>query len=157
FDSELAGFGLRVTKSGSKVFLAQYSTPAGKRRVVLGSFGALTVSEARKRAKAVLGVAADGRDPFAERKAKVEAERRAKAEAEYTFGSMVDAWAKAREGDRRPSYLREAVACLRRNLPAWQKRPAGAITLAEAVHALDRIKETKGTVAANRTLAYARA
>ena len=54
-------------------------------------------------------------------------------------------------------YLREAVACLRRNLPDWQDRPAGEITLGEAVRALDQLKESKGTVAANRTQAYARA
>jgi integrase len=66
-------------------------------------------------------------------------------------------WAKAREGDRRHSYLREAVACLKRNLPVWLNRPASSITLSEAVRAVDRIKAEKGTVAANRTLSYARA
>jgi integrase len=49
------------------------------------------------------------------------------------------------------------VACIRRNLPTWQDRAASGITLAEAVQAIDGIKEAKGTVAANRTLAYARA
>src|SRR5450432_694400 len=70
---------------------------------------------------------------------------------------MLLAWSKAREGDRRPSYLREAYACLKRNLPQWKDRPAGSITLVEAVRALDAIKADKGTVAANRTLAYGRA
>ena len=110
FDSELRGFGLRVTAAGSRTFLARSSTPAGKRRVALGAFGVLTVEEARKRAKSVLGIAADGRDPFVERKAKAAAAQKAKAEAEYSFSALVAEWAKAREGDRRHSYLREAVA-----------------------------------------------
>jgi integrase len=100
---------------------------------------------------------ADGHDPFAERKARGEATRQASVEASYTFGLMVDAWAKARGGDRRPSYLREAVLCIKRNLPTWQDRAASGITLAEAVRTIDAIKADKGIVAANRTLAYARA
>jgi integrase len=157
FDGELRGFGLRVTASGGKMFLAQYTTVGGKRRMAIGPFGVLTVEQARRAAQAVLGEAARGGDPFAERKAKVDAARAAKAQSDYTFRAMVKAWAVAREGDRRPSYLREAVACLNRNLPMWQDRAAGLITLAEAVRALDTIKAEKGTVAANRTLAYARA
>lgn len=157
FDKEMRGFALRVGKKGGKTFLAQYTTPAGKRRVTLGTFGVVTVAEARKAAQRVLGQAADGHDPFTERKVKAEAERVAKAEAAYTFGAMIEAWAKGRAGDRRPSYLREAVACVKRNLPKWWDRAAGSITITEAVRALDDVKDTKGTVAANRTLAYARA
>jgi integrase len=157
FDSSLRGFGLRVTTTGGKTFLAQYNAAGGKRRVALGTFGVLTVEQARKAAQGVLGEAAKGTDPFAARKAAARAARAAKAEAEYTFEAMVTAWSNAREGDRRPSYLREAVACLGRNLPQWKNRAAGSITLAEAVRALDAIKAAKGTVAANRTLAYGRA
>lgn len=157
FDSELRGFGLRVTATGSRTFLAQYTAAGCKRRVALGAFGAVTVEQARKAAQAVLGEAARGVDPFVARKALVQAVRAAKAEAEYTFHAMVQAWSKAREGDRRPSYLREAVACLNRNLPQWKDRAAGSISLAEAVRALDAIKAAKGTVTANRTLAYGRA
>jgi integrase len=157
FDKDTRGFALRVGKKGGKTFLAQYTTPAGKRRVTLGTFGVVTVAEARKAAQRVLGQAADAHDPFTERKAKAEADRVAKAEAAYTFGAMIEAWAKGRAGDRRPSYLREAVACVKRNLPKWWDRPAGSITVTEAVRVLDGVKDAKGTVAANRTLAYARA
>jgi integrase len=157
FDREVRGFGLRITAAGAKIFLAQYRTATGKRRVPIGRFGVLTVDEARKRAKAILGNAAEGRDPFAESKAQAEAARRAKIEAEYSFGALVDAWAEARADDRRHSYLREAVACLRRNLPEWLRRPANALMLSDAVRAIDCIKAGKGTVAANRTLAYGRA
>src|SRR5271168_3484263 len=58
FDGELRGFGLRVTAGGGKTFLAQYTTVGGKRRVALGTFGVLTVEQARKAAQVVLGDAA---------------------------------------------------------------------------------------------------
>src|SRR4051794_28154588 len=66
FDGDVRGFGLRVTASGGKIFLAQYSGAAGKRRIRIAPFGTLTVKEARTRAKAILGAAAEGRDPVAE-------------------------------------------------------------------------------------------
>lgn len=157
FDDDTRGFGLRVTSAGGKTFLAQYQATGGKRRVPLGAFGVLTIDQARKAAKGILGAAALGGDPVAERRAKDAAAARAKAESEFTFCRMIEAWAAAREGDRRPSYLNIAKAHLLRNLPGWLDRPAAEITLAEAVRLLDELKETKGTVTANRTLAYARA
>jgi hypothetical protein len=139
FDAVTPGFGLRVTAAGSRVFLAQYTTPVGKRRVPLGPFGKLTVEQARRAALVMLGEAASGADPFADRKARADEAKRAQVDAAYTFGTMVDRWAAAREGDRRPSYLREAVACLQRNVPDWLDRPASGITLSEAVRALDAL------------------
>ncbi len=157
FDSETRGFGLRISSKGNKTFIAQYRAAGAVRRVVLGKFGVLTVDGARRKAKVTLGAAADGRDLAAEQKAKDTAAKKAASDAAFTFGALVTQWAAAREGDRRPSYLSEAVKCCNRNLPTWRDRPAGSITVREAVRALDAIKATKGTVTANRTLAYARA
>lgn len=164
FDGETRGFGLRITSKGSKVFLAQYQGAVGKRRVTIGPFGVLTVEEARKRAKAILGNAADGRDPFAERQATAAAQRSADAAAKaraaeeaFTFGALIDAWDQARAGDRRASYLAVATAAMRRHFAPWAHRPASGITTAEAVRMLDTIKLTVGATAANRCLSYARA
>ncbi|MGI4940750.1 MAG: tyrosine-type recombinase/integrase [Janthinobacterium lividum] len=157
FDAETKGFGLRVTASGGKTFLAQYQAGGSKRRVSLGAFGVLTVDQARKAAKGILGAAALGGDPVAERRAKEVAAAQAKIVSAFTVKKMIEAWATAREGDRRPTYLNIAQAHLIRNLPDWLERPAASITTAEAVQLLDTIKETKGTVTANRTLAYGRA
>jgi integrase len=164
FDAELRGFGVRVGASGNKTFLAQYTSPMGKRRAKLGVFGVVTVEEARRQARVVLGAVAEGRDPVAERAAAAEAMKAAAAAAKqkanrdaFTFHKLAEAWLAGRAGERRASYLREAGACLRRNLPDWQDRPAAEIAVSDAVLAMDRIKADKGTVAANRTLAYARA
>jgi integrase len=164
FDGETRGFGLRITAAGSKVFLAQYQGAAGKRRVVIGLFGVLTVEEARKRAKAILGDAAKGRDPFVERQVTAAAQRSAEAAAKalaaeeaFTFGTLIDEWEKARAGNRRASYLAIATAALRKHFAAWGDRPASGITTAEAVRLLDGIKARVGATAANRCLSYARA
>ena len=144
--------------------LAQYSTPTGKRRVSLGTFGVLTVEEARRRAKTILGAVAAGRDPFAERRADAAAQRSAEAAAKaraaeeaFTFGKLIEAWQQARTGDRRASYLKIAVAAMQRHFADWWARPASGISTAEAVRALDVVKAIAGPTAANRALSYARA
>ncbi|MDR3528687.1 MAG: integrase arm-type DNA-binding domain-containing protein [Rhizomicrobium sp.] len=68
WDLELAGFGLRVEKSGTKSFIIRYRVDGGgrsapRRFLAVGRYGPLTVEQARKKAKALLGAAASGRDP----------------------------------------------------------------------------------------------
>jgi integrase len=75
WDSELAGFGLRVEPTGTKTFIAKYRANGGgrtasQRVVTIGRFGTLTADQARKQAKKILGGAAVGSDPAADLHAK---------------------------------------------------------------------------------------
>ncbi|MDX1626452.1 MAG: Arm DNA-binding domain-containing protein, partial [Wenzhouxiangellaceae bacterium] len=65
WDSELPGFGLRVTAKGAKSFIAQAKIDGKARRITLGRFGNLTADQARKKARAELGRMADNVDPAA--------------------------------------------------------------------------------------------
>ncbi len=81
FDSELPGFGLKVTPHGSKIFLYQYWSPVerGKRRRYnIGALGdtlrrpdnstvAITPHMARAEAERLRGIVLDKRDPHLER------------------------------------------------------------------------------------------
>lgn len=75
WDKELSGFGVRVEASGTKTFIIRYRANGGgrnapKRFHTVGRFGNLTVDEARKQAKVLLGAAAKGEDPAGDRQAK---------------------------------------------------------------------------------------
>lgn len=67
WDSELRGFGLRCSPRGKKVFILQYRQNSRTRRMTLGTFGALTVEQARNLARRNLGDVAKGNDPSGER------------------------------------------------------------------------------------------
>ena len=85
WDSELAGFGLRVESTGVKTFIAKYRVGGGRtgtqRVVTIGRFGTLTADQARKEAKKILGGAAVGSDPSAE----IQARRR-----EMKMSALID-------------------------------------------------------------------
>ena len=70
WDQELAGFALKVTPSGRKVYLVQYRIGGRRgrtRRVTIGQHGTLTPNAARLEAKRLLGRVAAGHDPADER------------------------------------------------------------------------------------------
>jgi integrase len=63
FDDELKGFAVRVLPSGLKTYLVQYRASGRTRRVKVARHGTLTVEEARKQAKQILGDVAKGNNP----------------------------------------------------------------------------------------------
>lgn len=67
WDNELRGFGVTVGQKGTKSFVVQYRSTTGlSRRKVIGRFGLMTVEEARRNARAMLGDVAKGADPIEE-------------------------------------------------------------------------------------------
>jgi len=69
----LPGFGVRVYPSGRKVYIVQVRVGRRQRRVKIGLVEALTLDEARERAKAAIDAAAEGRDPQLEKRERREA------------------------------------------------------------------------------------
>jgi hypothetical protein len=87
FDDEQKGLAVRVTASGGRTYLAQYSHAGKKRRVPLGTVDAISLAQARIAAQAIMGDVAKGRDPATERKAL--AAKRKKAHDALTVGKLV--------------------------------------------------------------------
>lgn len=74
YDTELAGFGLRVTAAGSKAWIVEYRPGAGgrrvqKRRFSFGSASVHTPDEARRTARDLLQKIGQGFDPLSARSA----------------------------------------------------------------------------------------
>jgi hypothetical protein len=173
FDDEQKGLGVRVTQSGGRVFIVQWTDTATgqKRREVLGAYGAITTDQARKAAAVYRGDVAKGLDPHAERLAKAEALRKAKEaakqareaakaaklEAAFTLERLVTDWAAIGLAKRRPRYKAEAVRALRYGFPKDWTRPASALTKARIVAIQDTLTKEEKHASASRLTAYGRA
>lgn len=74
WDDEVKGFGLRISKTGTKTFVFQYRVGGGRngtvRRPRIGRFGSLTPMQAREIAKDWAAQVARGGDPSADRQSK---------------------------------------------------------------------------------------
>ena len=66
WDSEVTGFGVRVMPSGAKSYQVQYRKGGRTRRASIGRHGAVTVDQARRHARELLGDVAAGRNPVEE-------------------------------------------------------------------------------------------
>lgn len=77
----MPGFGVRTRPTGRKSFIAQYDFNGRSRKVTVGTFGKMTVEQAREKARAVLANAQLGVD---------EAETKAKRRAEMTVAELCD-------------------------------------------------------------------
>ncbi len=68
FDSDVTGFGIKVSTAGRKSYLVQYRINGRKRRYFIGVHGSpWTPDKAREEAKRLLGLVASGRDPADEK------------------------------------------------------------------------------------------
>src|SRR5262245_47698544 len=90
WDAAPVGFGLMVTAQGHRSFVVQYRAGRRSRRLTLKD--GLTLEQARKEAKKIVGEVAKGGDPLAER-------RRIEASAQDTLKSIAEQYFR-REGAR---------------------------------------------------------
>jgi integrase len=67
YDTEVKGFGLRVTKGGARSFILNYRVRGVERRYTVGSYPDWKVSAAREEAKRLKRLVDQGRDPMGER------------------------------------------------------------------------------------------
>src|SRR5688572_16019625 len=65
FDPALPAFGLRVEPSGVRTFQLSYRVGGRLRMATLGRLGVVTLDQARREARTMLGLAAGGTDPLA--------------------------------------------------------------------------------------------
>lgn len=144
FDDDLPGFGLSVSKGGSRMWVVQYRNALGhSKRESLGKVGLLSATDARRAASERLARAKLGEDPHAEK-------AKAKARAAVTFGAMVEPYLEAVSPHLRPAYLAEAGRYLRTVWKPLHKLPLHTVGRQEITEHLGRIRRETGPHAANR-------
>lgn len=159
WDTSLAGFGLKITPRGRKVYVFQYRitragaaerTPA--RRYTIGTHGRLTPAEARQRARELAALVDQGIDPRErEQVAKREsaarrAREQARLESELTLANLAQAWLDhyEHEKQRRPSSVAMARLVVTNHLlPPLGDKPLPHITRTDLQAVIDSIPATQ--------------
>jgi integrase len=97
YDTQVRGFGLRVTKGGALSFVLNYRARGVERRLTIGSYPDWRVAAAREEAKRLKRLVDQGRDPMGER----HEERAAPTMGDLADRYLLEHAPRKREGSRR--------------------------------------------------------
>jgi integrase len=151
WDTEQRGLGLMVTVNRHQSYVIQYRAGARSRRVSLKHH--LTLQEARRQARKLLGDVAKGIDPVEEERKKVAAEAAERTRAANTFEAVANEYirrSKKRSIGQTESVLRRAV------FPEIGRLPVQDIRKGDVIRMLDRLEDERGPSAADIALAHVR-
>src|SRR5262249_2381399 len=123
WDSELAGFGLRL-QGQRRTFICQYRAGGRTRRVTLGTAARLTPGQAREGARKFLARVSLGEDPQDKKVAQ-------RVAAERTFRKVVDAYLATKQCELRPVSFRISKLYL---VDGPYFRPLHAMGITEITH-----------------------
>jgi hypothetical protein len=134
FDSVVPGLALRVGKAGTKAWTLFMRENGRRRRVALGSAGALSLAEARNAARQVLGGRAQPHSPSGN---------------SQTFEALADLFLQ-RASSLRPASIDEYQRIVRAELlPRWRSRVVDTLTRDDVFAVLDPILARGSKVMAN--------
>jgi integrase len=143
-DSTITGLYLIVQPSGAKVWAVRFRLHGRPAKLTLGRYPALTLAEARDKAKATLRTVSEGRDP----------RRPAVAQGERSFEAVLDRFlASQRTKGRRTVATMQAIL-EREALPHWRSRPIESITAADVAERIEAIANRGHPVAARTFRAW---
>lgn len=146
YDSEVKGFGVRVTAAGARSFILNYRTRSGReRRYTIGSFPDWKASVAREEAAGLKRRIDVGEDPMEA----VEADRHAK-----TVADLCDRFEEDHLPRLRPSTQRDYRALLRNEIrPAFKHTKVADLTFSDIDDLHRKITKRGARYVANRTIA----
>lgn len=127
-DTELRGFGAKITPSGSVTFIVEGRIRKGRsKRYNLGSYPALSVADARARAHTIFRLFRDGVDPHQQEQAELAAKSREHARQKalgVTLRDTMESFFKARRLKSEAGYRNVINNCF----ADWLDKPANWIT-----------------------------
>jgi integrase len=137
WDSDLPGFGLKITPAGRKVYVLQYRFLGQLRRYTIGRSGEhLTPAQARERAGRLLTHVADGIDP---------AEKKRRLRDDLTIAELCEVWLKDGRATAKASTVATDRRILERHVkPLLGRRKVKSVTRAD-------IERTRRDVAEGKT------
>lgn len=143
WDDEINGFGVRIYPSGRKAFVLSYRAKSRKRLMTIGTFGNVTVDQARQIARKYSNAVFEGKDPLEERK------REAMGE---TVADLCKAFLERHSKPKKKSWQADERRINKAILPKWGGHKVKAISRADVASLHFEIGKRSGAEA-NRTTA----
>ncbi|HVB15524.1 MAG TPA: Arm DNA-binding domain-containing protein, partial [Stellaceae bacterium] len=144
YDSEVRGFGLRVTKAGARSFVLNYRIHGIERRFTIGSFPDWAVAAARDEAKALKRKIDQGRDVMGERH---------EERAAPTVNELVDRYLDEHASRKRPGSRREDEGLINQWVrPELGRRKVADVRLADIERLHRKITKAGTPYRANRVV-----
>lgn len=135
---KLSGFGCRVRGNGHKTFIVMYRAGgrnAVPRKVTIGTYGKLTVDQARVEASKILAKAQLGEDVAAER---------AKQRAEMTISELCDEYIQEGVEHKKPTTIQSDISRIEAHIrPLLGRKRIGAISRADVERFLRDVAQGK--------------
>jgi len=153
-DSEVRGFGLRVSEIGQRTFIliARYPGSANPTRRAVGEYPSLSLEKARERARHWRDLVRQGIDPKAE---EASLRRRELRRQQTTFAAVAEEYLDRHvKGQRRAS---DSEREIRKELIAqWGERPIASITREDVVLLVDAVARRPAPYLAHIVFGHAR-
>jgi hypothetical protein len=143
FDSDLAGFGIRLRAGGKRVWIAQYRVGSKQRRETLGDVMKLDADKARIAAKKKLAEVTLGGDPQ-------NAKQTARALAAVTVGATLDAYLAHKRGQVRDRTYEAIERYLNDHWKPLHALPLHQIKRQDIAARITEITKERGAIAAAR-------
>ena len=140
----LAGFGVRVSPGGRKTFMVRYRIGGRYRRVKLGVYPEFSLSDARRRARQVVGEVASDRDP---------AQARREARLAPTFEDLATLYLEKHARVKKRSWKEDRRVISNELFPVWRAVRATEIRRRDIRTLIETIAERPAPIMANRILA----
>lgn len=152
WDDTVKGFGVRVTSTGARSYIAQGRVNGKNRRVTIGQHGRLTCDEARKKAKSALVSLDDGIDP--------QEEKKRAAALSVTLRKVADVYCKERRtakgGELTERSKADILYHVTKSFSDWADKPISGITRALCSEKFGELSE-KSPAQANQAFRNLRA
>jgi integrase len=142
FDDDIAGFGLRLRRAGSRTWVYQYWLGDRSRRMTLGKWPKLSAKQARDLVDVLAAKVALGQDPAEEK-----IQNRTRKE---TFGEIAGDYLAAQATRLRPRSLEEVRRHLNDHATPLHGLPIAKMQRRDVAELLTAIAAGSGPVAANR-------
>ena len=152
--ADSGGMYLQVSPAGSKRWFLKYRVAGAEKQLALGSYPAVSLSDARKARDLAKVQKSEGRDPVATRKVE---KLKASIPDGTTFKAVAAEWYAKQAPQWSPSHAERSLRQLERDLYPWiGDRPIAEIHALELLAVLQKVEDRGAIETADRVLMLAR-